>query len=124
MIIPSSEVIQSYAVYGIAWNFVFVVISSIVLGLKSMFISNADRRGFMKFIQVREVTIREYNNDLTRLIAAALIFLPFYSVWINTVRMYYFITIPGVFGMVRGIMQGDNFSIVRLITYELVDLEE
>ena len=69
------------------------------------------------FIGVRHSVIVDSNSLLKRSLATCQLLLPFYSIHLSIIRLYYLMKYNGSFAIIAGIVAYDKYSVLNLITY-------
>lgn len=119
-----SNVWFDYAVVGIIANIVSVVITFILVVIKSSFLTDSELAEYVKFAKTRKTLIYDRNSSGKIWLSFSLILLPMYALWINVIFCYYLIFKPGLWGLIKGSVQADRFAIIKLIDYEFVEIDK
>ena len=114
------DTIVNFSMFGIASNFVFILLSTVVSSVKIKQMSSSQLMETVMFSEVRSRHILETTTGLRRLLHFMLVFVPTYSVYINVVFLYHLFSTNDSNPVVKACMMADNASIVPLATFKKV----
>jgi hypothetical protein len=115
---------MNFVTIGIIANLAMVLVSFVLTFAKAFTLNRTELLEVIKFFRTRKAMIKE-NNDFSKLLFShMLIFLPFYTAWIYTVYSWFILVRPGIWGMISASVNADKFSIIQLVRYEFVSLQD
>lgn len=115
------QLLVDYTMFGIILNFVSVIVSIIVSIIVSMKLSPYEMMGLIKFGEVRKYYVETHNSPFKRILSRLLFFLPMYTTYITIIFLYYVLKHQNLWGFIQGSIHAENFSIIRLVKYDMID---
>ena len=118
MIDISQEALLNFFIVGIICNFIVSLLTTALYVFKLSKITTEERAALIDFLNKRKKTM-DANKGVFILIHNLLFLMPFYLVWMSCIRLYYLFMHTGLYSLFMSIKRADEFSIVRLVSYEL-----
>lgn len=110
--------------FGIYANIISIFVTFAVTLIKAFSLSESEIEHFRQFAKARSYLIGKYNSS-SRIYGAFLLnVIPLYLAVLNTWYLLHVIFIPGVRGLIIGAMKSDNLSLIQLVRYEVIKIED
>ena len=113
------EYMMDFAVFGLVANFLSFVPLVIMLMYRATSLTPGEIQEYVHFNKVMMPFI-ENSSPLKRFARLALVLIPTYCVYINTVAIYYLIRYRGLRGLIQSAISKETFSFVPLVTFHVV----
>ena len=113
------EHIIDFAVFGLVANFLSFVPLVIMLMYRVTSLTLDEAQEYVHFNKVMMPFIAN-SSPLKRFARLALVLIPTYCVYVNTVAIYYLIRYRGLRGLIKSTISKETFSFVPLVTFHVV----
>lgn len=113
------EYMMDFAVFGLVANFLSFVPLVIMLMYRATSLTPGEIQDYVRFNKVMMPFI-ENSSPLKRFARLALVLIPTYCVYVNTVAIYYLIRYRGLRGLIKSTISKETFSFVPLVTFHVV----
>lgn len=107
----------SFFIIGILTNISLMFVMAFIDSIKLSSMDEKQNDLVKDFIGVRHSVIVDSNSLLKRSLATCQLLLPFYSIHLSIIRLYYLMKYNGSFAIIAGIVAYDKYSVLNLITY-------
>ena len=110
---------MDFAVFGLVTNFLSFIPLIIMLMYRASSLTPDEVQEYVHFNKMMMPFI-ENTSPLKRFARLALVLIPTYCVYINTVAIYYLIRYRGLRGLIKSTISKETFSFVPLVTFHVV----
>jgi len=122
----SSEEIEfliRFAEFGLIANVLSIIPYIAVLSFRAQELTIRESREYVKFlVMFRSFAVQ--SHPLKRFCRMLLIFIPTYLVYINFISILYLLKYKGLFGMIRSKVSGETFSLIPIVKFEFVQVNQ
>ena len=118
------ELFVDFCFFGICMNLVMGFIAFAATVFKVASLSDDDIKVYMEFGEFRRSFAYTYNSPFKRLMYGLLLFLPMHGAIINAIFMWYLLVMPGINGLIKGYIAHDSMSIIQIIRYHVIKIDD
>ena len=112
----------------VGWGIMMNVISGVVLTffilLRVFQLSDDDQEQFLKFSAARREFIRVHCSGFRQFANYFLWLIPLHTLVLNVVYLYNMFRTPGLFGILKGLIESEKLSFAPLMNLRIVSIEE
>lgn len=122
---PGFDFLEPWVIDYMVWGFVANILSIVVVAITSAIITfNMSPNEIVqlnKFFMVRRMYIEQKNPSWKLWLGHATIFIPMYTLYTNVIMLFWVFRYPGIYGIVRGIIAVERASIIKYMSYDLIE---
>lgn len=113
----TNNVLLNFLFLGLFLNFIFHHLGYFITQFKVESFNKIDRKRILSFSQSRMKFMGEHNSKTKLQISRMLIWLPWYTVFINSIFIFFMMTKRGAASVISGVVKADSFAIIQLVKY-------
>lgn len=113
-----------FASWGIMLNVISGALVTFFIMIRAVQMDERDQEQLLKFSAARREFIREHCSGIRQFTNYFLWLIPLHTLILNVVYMYNMFRTPGLYGILKGLIESEKLSFVPLMNLKIVSIEE